>query len=427
MPELVALQARLPQFESPVESQAKVLQLRQLMNADQVAGMDMQQRRQALADDAAVRQAYADNADPAARLQALAKVSPRAYQAELKSRQEADKNASEVDYKKAQARAEQLKAAHSALDAAGQVMGYVMNNPTPAAAHSALDTLERDGFYSAQDIAKYREIVNRGNADEIRQLAEQGYRSALSVKDQLPKIETRNIGGTTETDAFDPVSGVRRNLASVKNTESPDAKLSAATSRANNAATVSASLANAAATREVASATRDAAGIQRDKETEMKLADDYRAQSKPFKEVKDAYGTINSTLDKATQSPAATLAAATKFMKLLDPGSVVRESELMMALQASGVIDRAFNYFNVLQRGKVLTPTQVQDFKNITKQIYDAAKTTQQDIDENYRTQAETYGLRPNMIVQDLGQGKKPKAAAPAPALPTGWSVSVEP
>jgi hypothetical protein len=231
MPELVALQARLPQFETPVESQAKVLQLRQLMNADQVAGMDMQQRRQALADDAAVRQAYAENTDPSAQLQALAKISPKAYHAELKSRQEADKNASEVDYKKAQARAEQLKAAHSALDAAGQVMGYVMKNPTAAAAHSALDTLERYGFYSAQDIAKYREIANRGNADEIRQLAEQGYRGALSVKDQLPKIETRNIGGTTETDAFDPVTGARRNIASVRNTQSPDSIAAQATAR----------------------------------------------------------------------------------------------------------------------------------------------------------------------------------------------------
>lgn len=172
----------------------------------------------------------------------------------------------------------------------------------------------------------------------------------------------------------------------------------------DSVASVGASMANAAATREVAKATRDAAGMQRDRDTEMKIADDYRAQSKPFKEVGDAYRTINATLDKANQSPAATLAAATKFMKLLDPGSVVRESELGMALAASGVIDRATNYFNVLQRGKVLTPDQVKDFKNITRQIYTAAQEGQKAIDANYTQQAKTYGLRPEMIVQDLGQ-----------------------
>lgn len=180
----------------------------------------------------------------------------------------------------------------------------------------------------------------------------------------------------------------------------------------NNRRTTAASYAHAGATREVAKATRDAANIRRDQETEMKLGDDYRTQSKGFKEVGDAYRTINATLDQAAKSPAATLAAATKFMKLLDPGSVVRESELGMALAASGVFDRATNYFNVLQSGRVLTPNQVKDFKKITGQIYEAAQTGQRDIDASYTQQAKQYGLRPEMVVQDLGQNKAPGGAS---------------
>jgi len=204
----------------------------------------------------------------------------------------------------------------------------------------------------------------------------------------------------------------------------PDANTVAtnATSRANNAATVAASRDNAAATREVAKATRDAASIQRDQATEMKLADDYRAQSKDFKAVADAYSQINSTLDKATTSPTATLAAATKFMKLLDPGSVVRESELGMALAATGAIDRLSNYANTLQHGKVLTANQVADFRNITRQIYGAAQAQQQKIDANYRQQASTYKLRPEVIIQDLGQNApsptKPGDASAKPGIP---------
>jgi len=177
-----------------------------------------------------------------------------------------------------------------------------------------------------------------------------------------------------------------------------------ATSRANNAATVRASMANAGATREVAAATRDAATIRRDQETEMKLGDDYRNQSKMFKETSDAYRQIQATLDKATTSPAATLAGATKFMKLLDPGSVVRESELGMALAATGAFDRATNYVESLKYGKVLTQQQVNDFKGITAQIYKAAQVGQQQIDASYTKQAKTYKLRPELIVQDLGQ-----------------------
>lgn len=200
--------------------------------------------------------------------------------------------------------------------------------------------------------------------------------------------------------------------------DKPDANavLSAKTSTDNNRASVGASYANAAATRSVAASNVEAAKIKGDRDTEMKIADDYRAQSKGFKEVSDAYKTINATLDKATTSAAATLAGATKFMKLLDPGSVVRESELGMALAATGVFDRATNYVNTLQHGKVLTPSQATDFKKITEQIYGAAQAGQKQIDENYKQQAKTYGLRPEMIVQDLGQNT-PTGAGGLPAM----------
>lgn len=187
-------------------------------------------------------------------------------------------------------------------------------------------------------------------------------------------------------------------------TPKADAVLSATTSTENNKRSVGASYANASATRAVAASNVEAAKIKGDRDTEMKIADDYRAQSKTFKEVSDAYKTINATLDKATTSAAATLAGATKFMKLLDPGSVVRESELGMALAATGAFDRATNYVNTLKFGKVLTKSQAEDFKNITAQIYGAAQAQQKAIDDNYTKQAKTYGLRPEMIVQDLGQ-----------------------
>ena len=200
-----------------------------------------------------------------------------------------------------------------------------------------------------------------------------------------------------------------------------------ATSRSNNAASVGASYANAAATRSIAQATRDAASIQRDQATEMKLGDDYRKQSKDFKDVGDAYRTINATLDQASKSPAATLAAATKFMKLLDPGSVVRESELGMALAASGVLDRATNYINVIQSGRVLTPSQVKDFKNITKQIYGAAQEGQRGIDASYTQQAKAYNLRPEMVVQDLGQTNQEVGKATRPAKNAqGWALHTD-
>lgn len=103
-------------------------------------------------------------------------------------------------------------------------------------------------------------------------------------------------------------------------------------------------------------------------------------------------------------------------MKLLDPGSVVRESELGMALAATGKLDLVQNYINTLKFGKVLTPAQVADFKKTTREIYAAAQDAQRAIDANYRNQATTYGLRPEVIIQDLGQNVGTPAALAAAA-----------
>lgn len=220
------------------------------------------------------------------------------------------------------------------------------------------------------------------------------------TEQNAPKYFTNNLGDRTVTIGVEGMTGKANQVNSSANGQSPD-----------NKASVGASYANAAATRAVAASNVEAARMRRDQDTEMKLGDDYRAQSKDFKSVGDAYKQINATLDSATKSPAATLAAATKFMKLLDPGSVVRESELGMALAATGVFDRATNYVNTLQSGRVLTPNQVKDFKAITEQIYNAAQTGQKAIDKDYTNKATAYKLRPEMIVQDLGQNAAPRTA----------------
>lgn len=212
-----------------------------------------------------------------------------------------------------------------------------------------------------------------------------------------PHLQTINTGGAQVNQAVNQLTGVPVETGRTAITQSAD-----------NKATVGASLANAAALREAAKlqadATRAAANTKRDQDTEMKLADDYRAQSKEFAQAKSAHEQLTATLGSATTSPAATLAAATKFMKILDPGSVVRESELGMALAASGVIDRATNYISTLQSGQKLTPTQAADFKKISNDMFQAAQRVQQTIDKDYQGKAKAYGLRPEMVTQDLGQ-----------------------
>ena len=92
---------------------------------------------------------------------------------------------------------------------------------------------------------------------------------------------------------------------------------------------------------------------------------------KDFNDMKSAYGQVISALDQG--SPIGDVAGATKVMKLLDPGSVVRESELGIAMAASGRMDRLKYYFDNWASGNKLTPTQRSDFKALSNELYAAA------------------------------------------------------
>lgn len=97
----------------------------------------------------------------------------------------------------------------------------------------------------------------------------------------------------------------------------------------------------------------------------LKLRSDFRSEPiyKAHQEVQSAHAQITQAIKQ--ESPAGDLAAATKIMKILDPGSVVRESELGMAMAASGMLDRLTNYAQMRISGEKLTPTQRQDFKRL--------------------------------------------------------------
>lgn len=118
---------------------------------------------------------------------------------------------------------------------------------------------------------------------------------------------------------------------------------------------------------------------------------------KAFNEMKTSFGQINAGLN--AKSAAGDLTAATKFMKLLDPGSVVRESELYLAMDATGVLDKMANYHNRLLRGEKLTPSQREDFRNVANQLFKAAENTKLNYDKQYEEIARTNNLDPSKII----------------------------
>jgi hypothetical protein len=138
----------------------------------------------------------------------------------------------------------------------------------------------------------------------------------------------------------------------------------------------------------------DMTGGQKGFENEMKLGGAFKNEPiyKEFNDMKAAYSQVVSSLAQGT--PIGDVAGATKIMKLLDPGSVVRESELGIAMAASGRMDRLQNYFKNWASGEKLTPTQREDFKQLSAELYAAAGQAYNQKRGEYKDFGGAYGFK---------------------------------
>lgn len=125
----------------------------------------------------------------------------------------------------------------------------------------------------------------------------------------------------------------------------------------------------------------------------LKLRGDFRSEPiyKAHQEMQSAYSQIQQSLKQGT--PAGDLAGATKMMKLLDPGSVVRESELGMAMAATGLLDRLQNYATNVAAGTKLTPKQRQEFQALSDALYGESVKQYNSKRGEYQGIAERNGL----------------------------------
>jgi hypothetical protein len=146
---------------------------------------------------------------------------------------------------------------------------------------------------------------------------------------------------------------------------------------------------------------------------EQQLRTQYLGQTKDFRDVRDAYGRIK--VSAKDPSPAGDLALIFNYMKMLDPGSTVREGEFANAQNAAGIPDQIRNLYNKAKDGTRLNPTQRADFLGragglYAKQEFQAKKTKRE-----YERIAKSYpGLDPSRVLMDDAEAIEPEAPAPA-------------
>lgn len=132
---------------------------------------------------------------------------------------------------------------------------------------------------------------------------------------------------------------------------------------------------------------------------ENQLRDEHTDGSGEYIKVKDAYARV----DAAGRDPSAAgdLALIFNFMKMLDPGSTVREGEFANAQNSAGVRPRIQAQYNSIINGERLAETQRNDFMNRADSLYQAALRGQKQLDKAYEGIATRNNVNPENVIID--------------------------
>lgn len=119
-----------------------------------------------------------------------------------------------------------------------------------------------------------------------------------------------------------------------------------------------------------------------------------------------------------TATPQDDIALIFSYMKIQDPGSVVREGEYATAANAASVPDNIRNIYNKAIDGNRLNSTQRSNMILTAKRMYDPALERFNAVANEYRGYATDYGVNPDRIARRMvyGQRGNTTAAKNAPA-----------
>lgn len=138
---------------------------------------------------------------------------------------------------------------------------------------------------------------------------------------------------------------------------------------------------------------------------------------KDFKDVQASFAQIAGIAKKKNATAQDDIALVFSFMKMLDPGSVVRETEYATAANAAGVPDRVRNIFNRALNGERLTATQRLEMVRTARSIYDPRVAKYNQKATEYQGYARDYGVDPASVAR--------RYVVPSKAKPGGGKPSV--
>lgn len=379
----IALGFRPPEQPSQINMLAQALQLQGLQRQNQMGALDMKDREAAAAERNALRNYLAGGADlntPEGQAGAL-RVAPNAASPMIKGnleigklRGEIGKTEAQTAEAKARTAAEEFKNRQALVTQNLQVLGSI-NSPEQAARwiQGGLKSGMLDMQRASEASAEMQKAAAAG-PQGFAQWKQQQMQAGMTIAQQMEQQSRQQKFGLESANELMTPDGkggyvVNQPLLSAK---SQVAKAGASNVSVNTG--------------------------QKGYENESKLRNDFKSEPiyKDFQDMRSAHAQISVAVNQGT--PIADTAAATKIMKLLDPGSVVRESELGIAMAAAGKMDRLTNYVQMQISGNKLTPQQRKDFGALADELMAAATQAYNTKRSEYEQFGKGYGLNPAVL-----------------------------
>ena len=129
---------------------------------------------------------------------------------------------------------------------------------------------------------------------------------------------------------------------------------------------------------------------------ESKLRDTFNKLSAPFYQTAESYQRINNSVKNP--SAAGDLALIFNYMKMLDPGSTVREGEFATAQNSASVPEIIRARYNKIINGERLSDETRKDFYERASNLYSGQEGLHMQREQEFRRLANEYNLNPSRV-----------------------------
>lgn len=128
-----------------------------------------------------------------------------------------------------------------------------------------------------------------------------------------------------------------------------------------------------------------------------KLRAEFTALSKDFVKQRNSISRVRAS--GKDPSGAGDLALIFNFMKVLDPASVVRESEFATAENTGSVPERIWARYNKILTGQRLSPAQREDFLDRAEKLFDEAVINNSQLVSEFTRLSEQANVNPDAVI----------------------------